>query len=872
MKKIYVIDGNSLLFRAFYATSYGDVTSIMRTKDGIPTNAIFAFGNMLSKLLGSVELGDGLFVGFDADSKTFRKAEFEQYKANRKPCPPELAEQFPISREFLKSLGVPHYEESGIEADDICGTVAKKAAKQGYQVEVYTSDKDYLQLVDDRITVNLIRKGMSDIQKVTPSSMVELFGFTPMQIIDYKGLRGDASDNLPGIPGVGEKTAVKLINEFGDFESIVKAAKEGAIKGKIGENIVAGEELGRQCLHLATILIDAELPFTLDDLSYQGYDFDALNAFCRRYELRQFMARLPGSLKKGESGHEVPEVTTLSSLEGFEIGEKLGICLDYSPDSYNDIEPDGIALSNGERIVYLSFLDAVSDPLFKKAIEDPSVKKKVYDGKAIEVCLAKKGIGIQGIDFDLLLSAYLLDSSLDASLSSVFSFLGVDVLGDSSSAPSLFSAGSPVPTGRAAYFCLALEAKSLSSLKEADALKLLEEIELPLSRVLAKMEIEGFPIDKDALEEIGSSFRKKKDELQREITEIAGFPLNASSPKQVADFLFVKLGLAGGKVPGTSVEVLNEYRDAHPIVSKILEYRKYSKLVGTYIDGLLPHVKEDGKIHTCFNQAQTTTGRLSSSNPNLQNISARDEESRAIRKAFYYPEQDIEIASFDYSQIELRVLASLSKCEAYIGVFNSDRDIHTETARRIFAVPKGEEVTSLQRRKAKAVNFAIIYGVTPFGLAQQIQGTPKEAMEMIANFKRHYPEVDSYLQKIISDVERQGYVTTMFGRRRYLRDISDANYAKREAAKRAALNAPVQGSAADLIKIAMLEVDKLLKEGGYKTKMVLQIHDELLFAVPKQEKETVLPIIKEKMEHAVSLLTKLTVEGSIGRSWFDAKE
>jgi len=334
----------------------------------------------------------------------------------------------------------------------------------------------------------------------------------------------------------------------------------------------------------------------------------------------------------------------------------------------------------------------------------------------------------------------------------------------------------------------------------------------------------------------------------------------------------VKLGLAGGKVPGTSVEVLNEYRDAHPIVSKILEYRKYSKLVGTYIDGLLPHVKEDGKIHTCFNQAQTTTGRLSSSNPNLQNISARDEESRAIRKAFYYPEQDIEIASFDYSQIELRVLASLSKCEAYIDVFNSDRDIHTETARRIFAVPEGEEVTSLQRRKAKAVNFAIIYGVTPFGLAQQIQGTPKEAMEMIANFKRHYPEVDSYLQKIISDVERQGYVTTMFGRRRYLRDSSDANYAKREAAKRAALNAPVQGSAADLIKSAMLEVDKLLKEGGYKTKMVLQIHDELLFAVPKQEKETVLPIIKEKMEHAVSLLTKLTVEGSIGRSWFDAKE
>ena len=871
-KKLIVVDGNSLLFRAFYATSYGDVTSIMRTKSGIPTNAIFAFANMLSKLLKEMEIGDGFFVGFDADSKTFRKQEFAEYKANRKPCPPELAEQFPISREFLNALGVVNYEESGIEADDICGTVAKKAAKEGYEVEIYTSDKDYLQLVDDNVSVNLIRKGMSDIDRITPSRMVEAFGFEPLQIIDYKGLRGDASDNLPGIPGIGEKTAVKLIGEFHDFDGIVEAAKDGRIKGKMAENIVNGEDMGRQCYRLATILTDVNLPFTLDDLSYQGYYFDRLNSFCQTYELRQFMSRLPMQLKRGEKEVEVIEPLSVTSLKDFEIAPKLGLALDYDPEQYNDELPQGIALSSGKATVYLSFEDAVKDPKFKEIMEDPSIKKNVIDGKAMEVVLFKSGIRLKGVNFDLLLASYLLDSSLAYSYPAIFSFFGVDVQGSEDQGMSLFSNGKPIETGRAAYYCLKLEDKVTASLKEADALSLFKDIELPLSHILAKMEIEGFALDKATLEGIGESFRAKRDALQKEIVEMARYSFNVSSPKQVADLLFVKLNLGNGKVYGTSVEVLSEFADKHPIVPKILEYRKYAKLVSTYIDGLIPHIKEDGKIHTCFNQAQTATGRLSSSNPNLQNISTRDEESKTIRKAFFYPDPNLKIASFDYSQIELRVLASLSDCKAYIDVFNEGRDIHSETARRIFNVPEGEEVTSLQRRRAKAVNFAIIYGVTPFGLANQIEGTPTEAMAMIASFKKHYPEVDQYLQKTIAEVERQGYVSTMFGRRRYLRDIQDANYAKREAAKRAALNAPVQGSAADLIKVAMIKVDELLEKGQYKTKMVLQIHDELLFAVPSEEEEAVLPLIKKTMEEAVKLQTKLTVEGSIGHTWYEAKD
>ncbi len=867
--KLIVIDGNSLLFRAFYATYYGEGSSIMKNHEGTPTNAIFAFSNMFAKVLQGMTGDESIFVGFDADSKTFRKEEFDAYKANRRPAPPELIPQFAISRELLDALGVIHYEEAGIEADDICGTIAKTAAAKGYEVEVYTSDKDYLQLVDDRISVNLIRKGLSDIQRITPENMVEIFGFTPIQIIDYKGLRGDASDNLPGIPGVGDKTAVKLINEYGSFDKIIEAAKEGKIKGKVGQNIVEGEELGRTSLHLATIITDAPLPFKLEDLEYQGYTFQNVNAFCQKYELKQLPSRLPAIYKVQEET-EMPELKIVTSLPRIEA-DRVGLTLDLPSKLYHEDPALGIGVAVKGAVYYINATDAVTDESLRALLSNPDIKKCVYDLKATLIALSKLGLPLEGADFDLLLSAYVLDPSLTEAPEVVYSYFGVDVRGNDEKMD-LFAQNRPEFTAKMAYYALRLRAKAIKELEHNEAIDLFNNVEVPLSTVLAKMELEGFPLNKQELLEIGESFRAKRNELEKEVHELAGYSFNVSSPKQVGDLLFEKLNLADGKSPGTSVEVLRSIADKHPVVGKILEYRKYAKLVSTYIDGLVPHIQADGKIHTYFNQALTSTGRLSSSNPNLQNISTRDPESKEIRKAFHYEDPNICIASFDYGQIELRVLAALSHCQSYIDVFSSDRDVHEETARRIFGVPDGMEVPSILRRKAKAVNFAIIYGVTPFGLAEQIGTYPKEAAELINSFKTHYPEIEAYLQSILKEVEANGYVKTMFGRRRYLRDVTDSNYAKREAARRAALNAPVQGSAADLIKVAMIKVDKFLREGGYKTKMVLQIHDELLFAMPKEEVDTLCPIIEKIMTEAVELPVKLTVDGSYGRTWFDAKD
>ena len=871
-KTVFIIDGNSLLFRAYYATAYGGEENIMRTSTGVPTNAIFAFSNMMSKFLGMLNEGDAIFVGFDTDSQTFRRQEFEQYKANRKPAPPELIKQFPASREMLHALGIKSFELHGIEADDICGTVAKKAAKLGYSVQVYTSDKDYLQLVDDHITVNLLRKGLSDIDSINPEIMKAQFGFEPLQIIDYKGLRGDSSDNLPGIAGVGEKTAVKLIEEYGNFEAIIQAAKDGKIKGKMGQNIIDGEEMGRACYHLATMLTDVDLPFSIDDLTYAGYDFQEASLFAKTYELRSFLARLPNKWKLSGTGEiTLPEIERVSSIKNITLGESIGFALDMDDESYNDSDPVGFAISTKDHIYYLPIL-ALDDEETKALLSNVSIKKCVYDSKAIRVALAKKGMKLEGDVFDLLLSAYLVDSSLSSNAEEAYALFGGEI--DNGVSVSLFDEGKINKTGKMAFYALALEKKALKQLEEVEATSLYKDLELPLSKILAEMEIEGFPLDKESLLKVGEHFRQKRDELAEDVNKMAGKEISPNSPKQVAELLYDDLHLPQPSKTNrsTSVESLKYLAKSHPIVGLILEYRKYAKLVGTYIDGLIPHIKTDGKIHTQFNQAQTTTGRLSSSNPNLQNISARDEEGKMIKTAFYYPDKKTKILSLDYGQIELRVLAALSNCKSYIDVFAADRDVHSETARRIFGVPEGEEVPSLYRRKAKAVNFAIIYGVSSFGLANQIDGTPKEAAAIIDSFNTHYPEIRNYLDQIVVEVEEKGYVKTMFGRRRYLRDIKDANYVKREAARRAALNAPVQGSAADLIKMAMLKVDKFLKEGHYKSKMVLQIHDELIFALDESEADFLAPKLKEIMEHAVELPVKLIVDGSIGSSWYDAKD
>jgi len=865
MKKLLVIDGNSLLFRAYYATAYGG-GAIMSTKDGTPTNAIFAFANMLAKILSSFQGGESIFIGFDADGHTFRKEEFGAYKANRKPVPPDLVKQFPLSRDLCKALGILCYEEHGIEADDICGTVAKWGSLHGYEVKVYTSDKDYLQLIDDHISISLLKTGLSNMDLVTQGNMKEKFGFEPLQIIDFKGLRGDSSDNLPGIPGVGDKTAVKLINEYGSFEKILEVAPTQ--KGKVWQSIVENASLGRQCYHLATIVTDASLPFTLEDLEYHGYRFEEVNAFANKYELKQFLSRLPLSLKIGAKEKKEIVEKEIESFQGVSLSAPLGVALDLDFNEYHDEKPLGIAISSDGEVFYQSIENFLKDRLIQNILEEPSFEKNVYDGKATIYALHSLGVELKGIKNDLLLAAYLLDSSITSNPSLVYSSFGVDIDVEEEGM-SLLSSGKRKTTMRMAYYANELVDKAINSLKSVDAYRLYSEVEMPLMLVLAKMEIEGFPLHKEVLEDYGREFAAKRNHWQNEVYRLAGKEFNINSPKQVGEVLFDDLKLRNPKKGSTSVEVLTELQHDHPVIPAILTYRKYAKLMSTYIEGLEPFIKEDGHIHSYFNQAQTSTGRLSSSSPNLQNISARDEEGAQIRKAFYYDDPDVVMLSLDYHQIELRILAALSSCKKYIDVFNSGRDVHTETAKMIFHV---EEVDSLMRRRAKAVNFAIIYGTTVFGLAQQIDASWEVAKEVIRNFYLSYPEVGDYLNRIIHDAETKGYVTTMFGRRRYLREINDSNYMKREAARRAALNAPVQGSAADLIKLAMVQVDRFLSENKLKTKMVLQIHDELLFRVPKDELDFVKENVTKIMENAIQLPVKLTVEAGVGHSWYEAKD
>ena len=865
MPKITIIDGNSLLFRAYYATAYPGV-EIMRNKEGIPTNAIFAFSNMINKILSDLKENESIMVAFDAGKQTFRKEQLESYKANRKPAPEELVTQFPIARDFLRALNIFQFEEVGFEGDDIAGTVAKLAEKEGYKVTIYTSDRDFLQLVDNNITVNIIKKGLSDVMAMTPELVNETYGFAPLQIIDYKGLRGDSSDNLPGIKGIGEKTAVKLIQEYGSFDNIIAHANE--IKGKIGEAIIADQEMGRLSRDLAIIKTDVPLSFTVKDTVYQGYDFAVISEFCQKYGLKQFMSKLVSKWKKVDLVEKEIDVKTVDSLKVLENAKEIAIALDYEDDNYTFGLIYGASFATNEDVYYINLKDLRKDKYALALLADKNVKKYCFDYKAIKVALAKNDIKVDGLYFDLLIASYLIDSSLKNDVEAVMKVYGVDA-SSSGDKLSLFSCEDPLKTGKIAFFSRALFTKISEELEKIHATKLFNELEIPLVDTLADMEIEGFPIHVEVLDEFGDEYKKKLHELSEEIYALAGTTFNLASPKQVAEVLYTRLGLSSNKKLSTDIDSLKEIQDEHPIVNKIIEYRKYFKLLTTYVEGIKNNVHSDNKIHAKFNQALTTTGRLSSSDPNMQNITTRDEESKQIRKAFYYDDSNYEVLSLDYSQIELRVLASLSNCKALKEIFLSNEDIHSATAKKIFNLQS--EPTSLQRRRAKTVNFGIVYGISDWGLAEQLEINPREAKEIINSFYSSFPEVATFFQSIINNALKDGYVSTLLGRRRYLRELHDANYQVRESAKRAAMNAPVQGTAADLIKLAMNKVHEMLIEKGLKTRMVLQIHDELIFKVPVDEKETAYKLIKDIMENAMSLDVPLLVDGGYGKDWYSAK-
>lgn len=861
MNRLTIVDGNSLLFRAYYASAYPG-TTLMRTKDGIATNAIYIFSNMMTRIISDIHEGDGLLVAFDTGAKTFRHDQLESYKAQRKKVPDELIEQMPIAREMLQALGIFTFEMDGFEADDVAGSAAQLAHELGYEVHIYTSDRDFLQLVNTTIKVHLIKKGMSDIRVMDRQKVIDEYGYTPEQVADYKGLCGDASDNLKGIPGIGEKTAVKLLNEYQSFENIL--AHAATIGGKIGNNLLEFCEVGALSKRLAIISRDIPLPFSIADTTYEGYSLTDVTSFGSRYELKTFIAKLPTQWRRSE-GHTSIETQVVSSLSKFKFSGKIGFYFDLPSGNYHRITPFGVAISNLQDTVYLPLEDALKDKHFQQLLADKTITKHVFDLKATYVLCLRLGLPLTGPFVDFLLANYTLDTSSSSRPDVAMALYGAHFVSEQE--PQLFENGQPSYTGQVAFYLLKLWPKIAAEIKEKQADDILYKVEIPLAIVLAKMEREGVPIDVKMLEQLGNQFRTKLDQETTAIYQLAGREFNINSPKQVASVLFDELNLPKNRKGSTGADVLKSLASDYPIAAHLLEQRKYAKLLSTYIDAIVTQVHDDGKLHAIFNQALTSTGRLSSTEPNLQNIAIRDEEGRLVRQAFYY--QDDLLVSLDYSQIELRILAHLSNCQPLIDVFNRGEDIHTATAKMLFA--HNGDVTSLMRRQAKAVNFGIIYGISDWGLAEQLEIPPSDARKIINNFYDTFKEVRTYMLDLINNVQTNGYVTTLTGRRRYLREIHDANYQTREFAKRAAMNAPIQGTAADLIKLAMIKIDQQIETLDLKSKLILQIHDELIFRVPKTELDQFIELAKVNMEQALPLNVKLEVGIAHGRSWYDLK-
>ena len=867
MKKLVIVDGNSLLFRAYYATSF--TGTIMRRKDGFPTNAIFGFSNMMNKIISTLKDGDLLFVSFDTGKKTFRHKEMETYKAQRKPIDEDLKLQLPVARELLKAMGVFYYELEGYEGDDLAGTVAKIGSNANLEVDVYTSDKDYLQLINDNISIYMITKGIKEIKIMNKESLFNDMGLTPDQIRDYKGLMGDPSDNIKGIPGVGEKTAIKLLQQYSSLEGIIEAMKNE--KSKLAQKILDNQDLGKFCKHIATIDTDVPLPFTLDDLEYSGYDFNELSSFYTKQEFYSLLKKLKPNSKKRNINKSTEksikfEKILISSFKDLPNNISTFV-LDYNQTNYHHANVNNVIFADDKNVYIYDYSLAKKDKDFINFITNENIKKATFDSKAMYVLLNKDHIQLNGITFDLLLASYLLDSSLANDPITVCAYFGENIL--SNDQLTLFDDNSS--TCNLTYVINSIKDEVIASLKEIDCYDLYNNIELKLAIVLAKMEIEGFPLNKEALNVINEKYKIVLNELTEKIDELAGVKINLSSPKQVADLLFNKLMLPSNKKQSTSIEILNNIKHLHPIVPLLIEYRKYSKLISTYTSGLSDYIFPDGKIHALFNQALTTTGRLSSSEPNLQNISVRDEEGKLIRKAFFYDEDNLSLLSLDYSQIELRLLAHMANVSLLIKAFNEGKDVHEQTAREIFNIPNDEEVPSNLRRKAKTVNFGIVYGISDWGLAEQLSCPVQEAKTIINNFYLVYPEIKTYFDNVVEFATKNNYVTTLFKRRRYILELNSDNYQTREFGKRAAQNAPIQGTAADLIKMAMIKIDEEITKQQLKSKLILQIHDELIFKIYPEEKEIMYNLVKSTMENIYPLKVKLEVDGSCAKTWYDCK-
>ena len=858
MKKLLLLDGNSMLFRAYYATLY---THRMTTSNGIPTNAVYGFVMMLNKAIDIIE-PDEILVAWDAGKPTFRHKQFSAYKGTRKPLDEELIVQFPIVREYLDAAGIKRYEQEGYEADDIIGSMAKCC--KDVQTTILTSDRDLLQLIDATTHVLLMKKGLSEMDLMDEQNLLDTYGITPSQVIEMKGLMGDTADNIPGVQGVGEKTALRLLNQYSTVENVYAHIDE--VKGKLKEKLEKDKDNAFMSLELATIYTKMELPFELCDCEFSGIQ-EAVNGFYEKYEMRSLVNRT-----KQTKNEKWP----LKEVDHFEMiqDENVMIMPVCSQEPYLDQKLYGFMVPLDKTIYYISVENALEDANFKKLLE----KKKIitWDTKEMMHLLDRYGFKWNEFSDDLHIAGFLLNSTATDS-DALIEALHISL-------PESFHDVSKKTKEEPAYsvtrekaICHSLtqqlfekRSEIRSSLKSQNVISLYEDIEMPIAHVLFSMEKEGISIQESFLDEYGVLLNKKLDELAQQIYGHAGMIFNINSPKQLANVLFDELNLSGGgKKRSTSADVLEKLRGKHPIIEDILEYRKIAKVLCTYIDGLKKHIRSDEKIHTCFNQTMTQTGRLSSSDPNLQNISIRDELGKEIRKAFV-AQEGYHLLSADYSQIELRMLAHMANEDHMIRAFNEGLDIHTKTATLIFGCTP-EEVDDQKRRIAKTVNFGIVYGQTEFGLSSQLHITRKEAGEFMQMYFDSYPKIHQYMNQLIDFCKENGYVETLFHRRREIPEINDKNFMTREFGKRAAMNAPIQGSAADLIKIAMLKMDKALKDANVQSKMLLQIHDELIFLVPDNELDLMQNLVKDTMENAMELKVPLKASISVGKSWYEAK-
>lgn len=871
MKKVILVDGNNLLFRSYYATAYQGV--IMRNSKGFPTNALYGFINMMNKIMKEEE-PSYILVAFDK-GKTFRHDQYDWYKAGRVEMPNDLKLQFPKAKEVLDAMGIKHFEIDNYEADDIIGTVAKIVDEEDeFIATIISSDKDLLQLISDEVEVKLLKT--SGFIRMTRDEFKNTYGgIEPINMIDLKALMGDKSDNIPGVKGIGEKTAVNLLSKYKTLDGVYQNIDD--ISGKTKEKLLADKDNAYMSYDIATIYREVPLDFTLNELEYTGFDKERFLGIL--HELEFFSL-----LRKMNVYDDEPSIINSQSKDEFEFADitdfpknkEFSYYVETDFESYNKGKIIGVGLYDGSKVYYIPG-DKVTE---YSELFSTIYNKYTYDLKKNIVLFNKIGVKEKNTVFDLMIAAYLLNYTIKDDISFLAKYfdynipLYEDIYGTQKKPKDVSIDTIKQNCGFKAKFIYEIKEQIYNKLKEDEELHLFEDIEMPLSRVLADMEITGIKVDSEYLDSVAKELESKMSILEKDIYNEAGEEFNIMSPKQLSEILFVKLEIRYPKRVkdnkySTSKEILDKIVDLHPIVNKILEYRTLSKLYTNYAVGLKNEVREDGRIHTIFTQTLTRTGRLSSISPNLQNIPARDEYSKLIRKAFI-PDEDSYLLSSDYSQVELRVFASMSKATNLIDAFKNDIDIHTKTASDIYHVPI-DQVDKSMRRTAKAVNFGILYGISSFGLSEDLGINIKMAKEFMDNYLETYPGISEYMEEEKQNAYKHGYVKTLMNRKRVIEELQSKNYLVRSGGERIALNTPIQGTAADILKKAMIEIYDKFRELGLKSKMLIQVHDELVFNVKKDEMDQVTEIVRDIMENTYPLEAPLKVDIEYGNDWYEAK-